>query len=210
MPTVAPSPFHRFDEPKHEYFGGDVRYDSPSRVLKRLGFIYEAPPWYLIRGSGIHLALHVHLMALAQGKRLAIESVDERIIGPVQSGVRWIDKYVERVDGTEERLYKDIYQLGGTLDLRCNLRGDNTPWIIDFKGGKAPKWGGFQTGAYDILAGGGHRRACLEVQEDGTLANLVPHNDTNDGQAFLSLLNAARIFDRLHIGESNGNERTIS
>ncbi len=78
-------------------------------------------------------------------------------------------------------------------------------YIIDFKTGKAPKVTRYQTAAYAMLAEDGKKRlwkrAAVELQEDGTLANIITYDDHTDGAGWLNLLGAFRIRQAIHSKE---------
>lgn len=51
---------------------------------------------------------------------------------------KWLDKYIDVVYGTEQKLYSDELELAGTVDLVAKLK-DGRIVIIDFKNSRKPK-----------------------------------------------------------------------
>ena len=183
----------RLDEETHTYWIGDAKADSPTGILREMGFIY---PQSRIRKDGMdafavgkhaHKCLEYHAVG-----RLNWKTVHPKILGYVESGARWFDAHVKTVLGIEEKRFNAPYSLAGTIDLRCLTDISNSPMIIDYTISASAKWKVYQTGCYQFLAGIEHRRGCLALSEDGSLANWIPHNDPNDWQRFLGLVSACR------------------
>ena len=178
----------RFDPKEHAYWLGKEKLDPVTGVLKALGFIWEADESDLERGRKVHLACHLRALGV-----LDMADLDPRLAGYVHGFDRFIRDTAAVIVESEVPRYHPQYLCAGTLDLRLTIRG--WEWVIDLKSGKAPKWGGYQTGAYELLllpADKPRKRGCLELTEDGDY-NLVLHTDRDDGADFLTLLRAYRI-----------------
>ncbi len=109
-----------------------------------------------------------------------------------------------------------LYLFAGTLDRRVYATG--WEYILDLKTGPTPKWGRYQTAAYDHLCGpyikGFRKRAAVELHEDGSMATMRPHEDMNDWNYFLAMLTTTRARQQsgvsqidLITGEAKWNQR---
>ena len=184
--------FRAVDEP-HGYFLGRDELPSPSKVFVDLGLVN--PQWYTeksrARGKAVHVGIHFAIKGTLDWSTLHPE-----LHGFVRSGLLWIDRRKPTITRLETALYHPAILFAGTFDAEWEQ--DGWPWIIDWKTGKAPKVTRYQTAAYAMMAARlgvvrPHKRAALELQEDGTIANLVPYEDHTDGIGWLNLLGAYRI-----------------
>lgn len=184
--------FRAVEEP-HGYFLGTQPLESPSSVFAELGLV--DPRFYnetsRSRGKAVHAGIHFALKGT-----LDWNSLHRELHGYVKSGLLWIERRAPKILRLETSLYHPALLFAGTFDAEWEL--DNWPWIVDWKTGKASKFARYQTAAYGMMAAKlgaprPHKRAAFELQEDGSIANFVPHDDHTDGQGWLHLLGAARI-----------------
>lgn len=188
-----------FNPANHEYRIGDTVLDHATGVLRDLGFYYEGP---MERKDGlpafaVGIAAHKALEYYAQC-RLDLSSVDSRIKGYVESGARWIDKYVVKVHSAEERFYHPTYLLGMQLDLRCKTRLSDRDLIVDHTVSAAAPAKRFQLGCYQI-AYPDHDTGVLCLRPDGEIAKWVHCRNPNDTALFLSMLNTVRTLRAMNI-----------
>ena len=183
-----------FDPTKWEYRLGGILLDHPTGYLKELGFIYDGNHQRRDGLDAFQVGKFAHrgLELYAHGK-LDLNTVDNRLRGYIESGIRWFDKNVTEVLGVEERLYNSTYMIAWTLDLRCRTKMSSRIAIPDYTIAANAPWKRFQTSHYSLLAETTDvDRGCVHLKEDGSLANWVPHNNPNDAQMALSFLNTAR------------------
>jgi hypothetical protein len=189
--------FRAVDEP-HGYFFDDAPVPSPSSVFADLGLVDTR--FYTADSRARGRAAHAWLAEAAAGRSVAAADPEIRLL--VESGQRLLDRLKARIVRAETALYHPALRFAGTPDLVVEIGGWREIW--DYKSGKAPKVARFQTAAYEMLAraqapctelGGGirWRRAVVELQADGSVANRVPHDDHTDGAGWLNLLGAYRI-----------------
>ena len=165
-------------------------------IFKAHGMIYPGSPDDLARGRIVHTACHY-----LDEDDLAWEPGLDPYKGYIEAWKAFRSRMgltLESFLDIETPRYSELYAFAGTLDRRVLIMGYE--WIIDIKTGKAPKWGGLQTAAYDLLlptpaANGLRRRACVELRADGTY-NFVEHENYSDAEEFLTLLSAHRILRR--------------
>lgn len=191
--TEAAAPVFRAVAEPHGYFLGAQELDSPSSVFAELGLVDRRfyTPESRARGRAVHAGLH-----FAVKGTLDWASLHPDLHGFVRSGLLWWERRAPRVVRLETSLYHPALLFAGTFDVEWEL--DGWPWIVDYKSGAAGKLARFQTAAYAMLAARlgvlrPHKRAALELQGDGTIANLVTYDDHTDGAAWLNLLGAARV-----------------
>lgn len=193
------APVFRAVQEPHGYFLGTQELDSPSSVFAELGLVDRRfyTPRSRSRGRAIHAALHLILRdSLTFEQFLSKYDFHQDLKGYVQSGLLWWERRRPRVLRLETPLYHPALLFAGTFDVEWELDGWN--WIVDYKTGKAGKIARYQMAAYAMMAARlgvvrPHKRAALELQEDGTIANLVSYDDPTDGAGWLNLLGAARI-----------------
>lgn len=188
--------FKKIEEP-YGYWLGDEELPSPSAVFQDLGLVDRR--WFTPESRARGKAVHGYLHFLLKGT-LDWASVDPALLGYVTSAMRLIDKLKPKILRIETPLYHPLIKFAGTLDVEWAL--DGTLWINDWKTGKAPKISQVQTMAYAFLAsqanqGKYYRRAAIELFEDGSIANRVPHDNPTDAHAWTSCLGAYRV--RQHI-----------
>lgn len=178
----------KFDPVNHMYTLDGRPLPSVTDVLRDNRFIN--PEFYTEegrqRGAAVHAATHYDDLG-----RLKWSSLHSDLHGYVHSWQKFKATMQLNIIDIEVPRYHPLYLYAGTLDRRVLIGGYE--WILDLKTGKAPKWAAFQTAAYDLLAGptGKERqrkRAAVELQADGTVANLIQHTDLNDAGFFLAFV----------------------
>lgn len=190
--------FRFVDEP-HGYFLGAQELPSPSQVFADLGLVDARffTPGSRARGKAVHAGLHYALRGT-----LDWTTLHPALHGYVRSGLALVDRLRPMILRCETSLYHPVHLFAGTFDVEWELGG--WPYIIDWKSGKAAKVARFQTAAYAMaaarLGGRPHKRAAIELQEDGSVANLVPYDDHTDGAGWLNLLGTFRIRQALRAG----------
>lgn len=195
IPPLPPADFRYVDDP-HGYWLGVEELPSPSKVFLDLGLVNPKyfKPEDRARGRAVHAGLHYGVKGT-----LDWETLDPELHGYVHSGLKLVDRLKPTIRRYETPLCHPLLRFAGTSDLEWDL--DGWPWIIDWKSGKAPKVTAYQTAAYEALAryarGPYHnlpfKRAAVELQADGSIANLVRYEDHTDGAGWLNLLGAYRI-----------------
>ncbi len=188
-----PQDFRFVDEP-HGYWLGQEELPSPSSVFADLGLVDSAffTPGSRARGKAVHAGIHYALKGTLEWKTL-----DPDLHGYVKSGLRLVDRLKPTITRFETPLYHPTLHFAGTSDLEWDLGGWR--WIVDWKSGKASKVVRYQTAAYEILARvqaplfNRWKRAAVELQADGSIANLIKYDDYTDGSTWLNLLGAYRV-----------------
>ncbi len=185
--------FRKVEEPYGYWLGSD-ELPSPSAVFADLGLVDAAffTPGSRARGRAVHAGLHYALK-----DTLRWDTLDPDLHGFVESGLRLVDRLKPTIIRMETPLYHPTLRFAGTSDIEWEL--DGWRWIPDFKSGKASDVVKYQTAAYEMLARvqsplfNRWKRAAIELQRDGSIANLVRYEDHTDGASWLNLLGAFRI-----------------
>ena len=183
--------FRYVDEP-HGYWLGAEEIPSPSKVFQDLGLVDKR--WFTeearARGRAVHAGLHYALKGTLDWGTLHPD-----LHGYVKSGLRLVDHIKPKLVRFETPLHHPTLRFAGTSDMEWTV--GNWSYIIDWKSGKAPAVTRYQTAAYAMLAEDGQKRlwkrAAVELQEDGTIANLVRYDDQSDFNGWINLLGAYRI-----------------
>lgn len=190
-----------FEEETHTYTFDGVVVPSPSTVFQDLGLVDSKwfKPEHRARGRAVHAGLHYALKGT-----LDWASLNPALHGFVKSGLRLVDHMKPNIVRYETPLYHVLHRFAGTSDIQWELNGYG--FIIDWKSGKAPKVARYQTAAYAMLAQQDtprvFKRAAVELQADGSMANLIKYyDDRADAAGWLSLLNAFRIRQSLRSKE---------
>jgi len=175
---------------------------SVSDILKP----YIDPSWWTeesrLRGDAVHSACSAYLQGLF------IPPLAPEHQPYFDSARLWIDKAVDRVILTEERLVDPQRGYCGKPDLIAVLKGDECTALVDFKTGQAtaPAWR-LQVQAYRKLAITKHimtvRGMSVRLKADGSgaLVTEYPKDYSRDFNIFTGLLNAFYFFNK---GGCNG------
>lgn len=191
-------PKFRYVEDPHGYWLGPEELPSPSKVFQDLGLV---DPRYFTkegrdRGRAVHAGIHYALKGTLDWGTLHPD-----LHGYVKSGLKLVDRLGPTLVRFETSLHHPILRFAGTSDMEWTI--GKWSYIIDWKTGKAPKVARYQTAAYAMLAEDGQKRlwkrAAVELQEDGTMANIVTYDDHTDGAGWLNLLGAYRIRQALRL-----------
>ena len=191
MNATKTDAFRYVDEP-HGYFMGDVELPSPSTVFQDLGLVDKR--WFTessrARGRAVHAGLHYALKGTLDWGTLHPD-----LHGYVKSGLRLVERLQPTLVRFETPLHHPTLRFAGTSDAEWTI--GKWSYIIDWKSGKAPAVARYQTAAYAMLAEDGQKRlwkrAAVELQEDGSIANLVRYDDPSDFNGWINLLGAYRI-----------------
>ncbi len=197
---MKPIPFRYVDDP-HGYWLGPEELPSPSKVFADLGLV--DPRFFTeesrLRGRAVHAGLHFALKGTLDWATLHPD-----LHGYVRSGLKLVDRLGPQIIRFETPLHHAALRFAGTSDIEWELQGWR--WIIDWKTGKAPKVARYQTAAYEMLARtvapplfNRWKRAAVELQEDGSMANLIRYEDHTDGAGWLNLLGAFRVRQSLRL-----------
>lgn len=199
------TPGFRFVAEPHGYFFQDVPVPSPSTVFADLGLVDKR--WYTEDSRARGRAVHAWIPEALAGRSIAAADPEIRLF--VESAMRLVDRLKPRIVRLEVPLYHPELRFAGTSDAEVEHQGWAEIW--DWKSGKAPKVARYQTAAYEMLArrnnplnsalkGANFRRAAIELQADGSIANRVPFNDHTDVAGWLNLLGTYRIRQALRAG----------
>ena len=186
------TPVFRYVDDPHGYFYGQDEVESPSTVFQDLGLVDTKwfKPEHRARGRAVHAGLHYALKGTLDWAPL-----DPQLHGYVKSGLKLVERLQPKVVRYETPLYHPGLRFAGTSDLEVERKGWREIW--DWKSGKAPDVARYQTAAYEMLARVHtpmlFKRRAVELQEDGSIANLVKYDDHTDGAGWLNLLGAYRI-----------------
>jgi len=181
----------RFDEVSHEYWLNSVRIPSVTQILDGVGLIsdFAKQPLAAERGKLIHLACKY----LANGV-LDWSTVDASILGYVCSYAKFLEHTAWKILAVEQSLHDPEYLFAGTYDV---LFSD---YLVDIKSGAPAKWHALQTAAYRRLASWAGakatKRATVYLQEDGSIPNIIEHNDRTDLARFLACRTVYELLER--------------
>ena len=183
--------FRYVDEP-HGYWLGAEELPSPSKVFQDLGLVDKR--WFTeearARGRAVHAGLHYALKGTLDWGTLHPD-----LHGYVKSGLLLVDHIKPKLVRFETPLHHPTLRFAGTSDMEWTV--GSWSYIIDWKSGKTPAVTRYQTAAYAMLAEDGQKRlwkrAAVELQEDGSIANLVRYDDQSDFNGWINLLGAYRI-----------------
>lgn len=174
---------------------------SPSTVFSDLNFVDPRffTPGSRARGRAVHAGLHYALKGT-----LDWATLEKPLHGYVESGLRLVERLKPKIIRMETALYDPTFDFAGMLDIDWEL--DGWRWIVDWKSGKAPKVTRYQIAAYEMLARVTAprfvhwKRAAIELQEDGSTANLVRYDDHTDAAGWINLLRTYSIRQSLRAG----------
>jgi hypothetical protein len=201
---MTETPLFRYVDDPHGYFYGSDDVPSPSTVFQDLGLVDSKwfKPEHRARGRAVHAGLHFALKGTLDWRTL-----DPQLHGYVKSGLKLVERLQPKIVRYETPLYHPGLHFAGTSDLEVVRKGWGEIW--DWKSGKAPNVARYQTAAYEMLARSNverkdpelyefrsslnFKRCAVELQEDGSIANLVKYDDHTDGAGWLNLLGAYRI-----------------
>lgn len=194
MPTQlqAPpdAPVFTFDPIEHRYFLDGVEIPGVTTILKTAGLADHAYGFGDAQLRGLHVHQACELLDLND---LDWNSVYRGWLGYVKSYARFKDDQGFLPELIEHQTYHPAFRFAGTMDRRGllpALLGDRRA-ELDLKTGVEEDWHRWQTGGYKILgqsAWSQDRRGALYLQEDGSPAKLVWHDDDADLRVFLSAL----------------------
>lgn len=144
MTTDSKRPALTIDE-QHVYRLSDGRVlPGVTTVIRSLAPGRTIDPWYLQRGSAVHLAVHLEMTG-----KLDWGSVDQQIKGRVEAALRFVKDAKLHVLLQETALWSHRYMFAGTLDLYA-LTPEGTHLLVDWKGSLEPHCEP-QMGAYSLL-----------------------------------------------------------
>ena len=162
-----------FDEEKHEYRVGGVKYPSVTEIIRPISAVFGggAPETVIqtaaARGSMVHEALEEYDLCGSAEYFAEIE-------GYVKAYLKFLRDYAPEWEGVEEKVYNPLDGVCGTLDRR-GVIGKQT-YIIDLKTNTAPSAPQYfsvcaQTWAYARAkygaGAGGVRRAAVYLKSNG-------------------------------------------
>lgn len=188
----APSGFTvDFARKPWRYMVGDRGFYGVTDVLRDNGFIDDR--FYddvsRSRGSAVHLAC----LYFDRGT-LNWNTLHQDLHGYVRSWEKLKLRVGLRIVEAEVARYHESFGLAGTLDRLVEFGGWEHVW--DLKSGAAPSWARYQTAAYELLLPKYHRglrkRAAIELHKDGRMASIKDHDDSADGNYFLSYLTSTQ------------------
>lgn len=194
------TPGFRFVEDPHGYFDGAEPIPSPSSVFQDLALVDTRffTSSSRARGRAVHAGLHFALKGTLDWRTL-----EQELHGYVTSGLRLVGLLKPLITRFETPRMHKFLRFAGTCDIEWEL--DGWRWTVDWKSCKVPKVTRYQTAAYEMLARAETplfnrwKRAAVELQYDGSIANLIRFDDHTDGTAWLNLLGAYRVRQSLRV-----------
>ena len=168
----------------HEYYYGTQRLPGVTEILKGCGLIYEGGNSFALeKGSAVARACEL----LVYGN-LNWASLDERIVGYIQSYESYLDAFPPSNPIAETLMRHAIYGYCGKPDLVTDDR------ILDTKTGAPAKWHKLQLGAYWGMVEP-RRKICETVylQEDGSMPKIKRYSGPEAFRDFLVFLNYFRL-----------------
>jgi len=126
------------------------------------------------RGSFVHAALKNYLLGIYT------PSYPIEYQGYIESGHRWIDKYIDRVltveNGDKTRMVDPVHKYSGQPDLLATLKINSDPGVVDWKTGIsfAVTWAGQIAGYWNLAKINGYPDcswgASVRLRKDGRIA----------------------------------------
>ncbi len=129
------------DEETHQYTLDGRRLIGVTEALSILDDRYKVDPWYLQRGSALHLATEYH-----DKGTLDPESVGDDIRGFFEAYLKFLRDTGFKPIHSEQRLSHPKYFYAGKIDRIGVLNGE--PVIIDLKSGQKARVDELQGAAY--------------------------------------------------------------
>ena len=198
--TAAPGVLE-FNHANHEYRLGGRVLPSVTEILADNGFIN--PTWYTEEGRTRGTDVHALCQFFDEGDYDPKEAERLGLAGYVESWNKLKTRLQLEVLDIEKRMADPVNLFAGTADRLVRQRARR--WILDFKSGGKEGWHRYQLGGYEQLyqANGlaGVLRGSVYLKADGSMADLVPHEDDGDRLYFLAF-NATTQARRSH-GISN-------
>jgi len=201
-------PSLRFDEPAHEYYldhdsGRSEKLPSVTEIIDHFGLInaYSKNKEAAIRGQYIHKAaefLFEH--------RLNWSSLDERILGYIQSLEKWITLTGFVAERCEVQLYHPELLYAGTFDVTGHMPNGST-FICDIKSGEPQPWHGIQLAAYLLMLGGYRKRGGIYLRANGAVAKFKEYRARDDAMNFVSMLNVYRLQQTYRVKEKQSDPK---
>jgi hypothetical protein len=179
----------------HQYRHGDP---VTGQILPGCTSIINAPKDFineddLIRGSRRHKAIELFIKCVLDEDTLAEE------YKPYLEGYKLFALETGFVcTGSEIIVHSDTYLFAATIDLWGKFPCDTVDSIGDIKTGSYPSWCPVQTGSHALCIKQYVKRFGLHLKADGKY-KLHQHNDRQNGNEFLALLNAKRVRDKYNI-----------
>ena len=152
----------------HEYHK-ESDFPSVTEVLSPYSGYDKIPPWHLEKAAERGTIVHAHCAAFALGKWAPTPREEYR--GYVQSGIRWIEEYVDEVLLAEEELEDPELCYCGHPDLIVRSRKLGGVILPDLKTPVAlhRKIWGAQVVAYERLAKADPRYDLPDIDRVGSL-----------------------------------------
>ena len=191
----------RFDPHTHVFTRDGQRVLSVTQILRRCGlcrndyWTQEARD----RGTRVHQALHL-LQTRDEGAARA--HLWDEDLAYFTAGVLALQTFGLTVLGAEELVDGGSY--AGWLDLRCQVRGHEDPFVVDFKSGRAPVYAPIQLSAYAAPQASYHRRAVIELLPSGTPRFTTCHETRGDLRHWHACVSVALLQTTLEI--ANGDD----
>jgi len=172
-----------FREEDHTYWDGNTRYPSVTEILQAEGFIstFWFDDWSRTRGIYVHKAIELY------NKGELLESdLDERLAPYLDAWRRFKENSEIEIIASEKIVYSDTWQYAGTLDIDCEINGEES--IVDPKSGSVDAATALQLAGYAMTYENyyGLKRYGLSLK--GGRPSIVPFKDTMDFGVWQSLL----------------------
>ena len=184
-----------FDEATHVFrrsrLGRTVEVPSVTSVLKRCGLITPAEQarWTeaaRARGIRVHRALY---LLQRQSDDAALFTLEPEDIAYYEAGKLALNTFGIDVLAVEELVDGESY--AGWLDLRCRLRGESLPVVLDFKSGSVPAYAPLQLSGYAAPLDAQHRRGVIVLQRNGDPKLIMFRDDLADARLWKAALTVA-------------------
>jgi hypothetical protein len=189
----------RFDHDTHTFWRDGQRVLSVTQILQRCRF---TSPWWTAearaRGTRVHQALAVLTREGDAAAQAGLRGSDLRYY---EAGRTALTTFGIEVLGAEELVDGTTY--AGWLDLRCRLRGQDLPVVIDFKSGRAAPWTPLQLAAYAAPQPEPHARAIIELLPSGAPKLTLCRETRGDLRHFHACVTVAQLQLQLEIPDAD-------
>ena len=153
-----------FDAESHTYRDGGRRVTSVTQAISKAGLMehYSCDPYYLERGTAVHLACE-----LWDKGTLNEDALDPALV-PYLEGWKLFTAETGAVwdlTGIEQRVFSSSHRYAGTLDRIGTV--NNRRALVDIKSGVPQPWTALQLAAYSHAIGEICERMAVHLPGDG-------------------------------------------
>lgn len=162
-----------FDPENHIYTLGDIPLSGVTGIIKRAGLMgtFYGDATAMAVGSAIH-----EMTRLYDAKDLDESSLDESLIGPLESWKAFRAEFKPKILEKEKPRYNRDYSFAGTPDRLIEVNGRQ--YVLDIKSGSPMPWHLVQLGAYSLFWNPAPKGVCVYLDAEGKSPRVKFYGDT--------------------------------